>query len=342
MRKYTYNLVVYWLLCFVYLVPISKAFGQIYSTGVMDEAKRVGFNELKIIETDPVLKQAKEVVPFDKPFFLKIKRVKIGNTILTIDTVITKNYKVTVGDTIVESKIEEKTFTSRKLSKSASISKVYLSRLDNISSKIMLSGKFWKEENADSEYIYVEIDNVRPEYGYQLDVVWDGNGKDDREIYYFTTVASTLDKRLKNRVSPQIGITTVSFKLPGRTLYIPLRLMVGAYYQLRETDPDIPFKSYRIYAWQRFSAYLGLTFNTLADGYIREDLFGTSNLLVGVGYQPMDAIRITAGPLLFNQLDPNRFLANRKSLAKTLYVGITLDVKLKDLLGGLIATLGFK
>lgn len=324
------------------LLPINS-FCQT-SKNISTSGNNLGFFELKIVETDPLLKEAKETIPFDKPFFIKIKRPDRGPLIGTrIET--TEN---TVGNVKTTDKFES-TVTKVDSNKPSEIDKIQLKCLNSdliipIGSPNPITGKDFFEEKNSSEFVYIKLPSLLPESGYELTIGW--TTKSD-EVYSITTVPQSLDKRLKNRISPQIGLAFPVFKVSGSTndtrrLYVPPRLMVGAYYHPRPIDPDLPFKSYKPWALQRFSLYLGLTINSLAEDNLREDLFGSNNLLLGVGYQPADALRLTVGNLYFTEINPNRLLSNRKSIEHTLFIALSLDIKLKDLLGGLFTTLGFK
>lgn len=329
------------------LIPIDQVLSQIYSKGITKVGQTIGFLDLKVVETDPVLKVAKETAPFDKPFFLKIKRLSKGESPSGTLSLSQTNGAVPVQK--IEFKQElvpgqpPAIFPSFTSSSPSTITIIRLSDINgstplNINTGIYPAGPVY-QETPGSEHIFIKIDNLKPEIGYQLTVIWD-NGTS--ETYSFTTVPPSLDKRLKNRLSPQIGVTRAFFKVGQNGSYNPFSLMLGTYYQPRAVDPDLPIGSYKPFALQRFSLFFGLTINSMADGYIRDDLFSTSNLLTGIGYQPVSGIRLTGGAMIFREIDPNKLISNRKSIAATSYFGMTLDLKLKDLLGGIVTTLGFK
>lgn len=326
-------------------VLIYQAFPQ-YSKGISEIGKTIGFLEVKIIETDPVLKVAKETAPFDKPFFLKIKRPSKGDTpsgTLSLShtngtgPVQKMEFKQDLPSGMPPAAIPNFVISNPSTIIRIDLKDVNGKQLSNINNGIYPAGPVY-EENPNSEHVFIKIDNLIPEKGYQLSINWSGAN----ETYSLTTVPSTLEKRLKNRLSPQIGVARAFFKVGKNGSYNPFSFMLGTYYQLRAVDPDLPMASYKFYALQKFSLFFGLTINSMADGYIREDLFSTSNLLTGIGYQPLSGIRLTGGAMIFRQIDPNRLISNRKSIATTSYFGITLDLKLKDLLGGIVTTLGFK
>lgn len=336
------------LLANYFIIIVHKVQAQeqkLYSAGVAEKRSVVGFLELKTIETDPVLKLAKESVPFDREFFLKIKRNSKGKkaNIGKTKTDIVETIYPSTQDTIKVSrkKVEEIKEIVPLDKQEKEPSKVEGIRLIDVKKSyvVTIADEQVYQESEDSEFIFVELNNLKPDRNYKLEITW--SDKKESDNYYFTTVSPTLDKRLKQRIFSQLGVAVPIFK-NGEDIFVRPSLMLGVYYNLRQVDPDIPYKSYKSYALQRFSCLFGLTINSIAEENLRTDLIGDSNILVGIGYQPLDALRISYGQILFYEMNPNRLISDRKSIVGTTYLAVTLDVKLKDIISGVITTLGFK
>ncbi len=358
------------LACFALLIilPHKSLSQDVYSRGISKRGKNTEFLKLKIIETDPILKFAKETVPFDRPFFLKIKRKStgsLGKSIGVKTTLADSLFLVEETDsTLVTNKWslkkEETKYDTTTAKKADTIKSLVLTRTskrlilpDNellgkdYTQKIVAStyshnnqkGKVYQEKPS-SEYLFIEIPNLKPGSSYSLEITW-GSKKDSIETYYFTSVPAKLESRAKARLSPQFGVASVIFDA-GDDAFVKWSLMFGVHYHLRAIDPDIPVRTYAALSPQRLSLILGVTLNSLAQEGARSDLFGSNNLMLGVGYQMFDGVKLSVGQLLFNELNPNQLISDdQKNLVSTLYVSATVDLQLKDLFGGVISTLGF-
>lgn len=355
---------IYLLLTFLNFLSVFKSSAQdlkydslkVFSKGIIPEGKSRSILELKVVETDPILKLAKETVPFDRVFFIKLKRPSRGKNVEISATTIKKTDST---ETLKPSpNLEVKNSVSREfkgpLEKEKTIklpSKIFSISLRSsqnksittISNKVYPSpdGKVY-EDNSSSEFVYIEMPNLRPDQGYDLKISWTDSLNRSDEIYSFTTIPTTLEKRLKQQVIPQLSVASPIFKYSKNNYSLEPTLMIGFYIHPRSIDPDIPFYNYSYFSLQRFSYFAGLTINSIAEENVRGDLIGTSNIMVGIGYQPFNAIRVSYGVLFFNEINPNRLMLDRKSLAATSYVALTIDIKLKDILGGIVTTLGFK
>ncbi|MEP1032358.1 hypothetical protein [Ekhidna sp.] len=370
----TYPLLVLFLVLLI--LPI-EAWTQVSSRGISNRGKKTEFLELKIVETDANLKFAKSTVPFDRSFFIKVKRKstgspgkKLGVVTQQTDTIVTLlRDSVTSSNDTLQTKIvdtsslknEDAKYRKNSSKKPATIQSLVLTRTtqrvllpennflgsdysNNIDSSIYSysnqSGKVYQEK-ADSEFIFVEIPNLLPGSSYSLRITWDVAGKTDIEEYFFTTVPAKLESRAKERLSPQFGVASAFFKA-GDGQFAKVSLMFGVYYHLRPIDPNIPVRTYSAFSTQRLSILLGVTLNSLAEEGSRSDLFGKSNLMLGMGYQVFDGVKFSVGQLFFNELNPNQLVSDdQRELKSTLYVSATVDLQLKDLFGGVISTLGF-
>lgn len=103
----------------------------------------------------------------------------------------------------------------------------------------------------------------------------------------------------------------------------------------RAIDKNIPWRMIRHKSLRHHLSFMsGLTLKSLEVTGRREDFFGKTNLLVGLGYRLNNYLRITTGSVLFKAVDPNPFSDNRPVRASP-FVGISLDVELKELFGGI-------
>ncbi|HEV2853500.1 MAG TPA: hypothetical protein VHC97_11915 [Thermoanaerobaculia bacterium] len=85
---------------------------------------------------------------------------------------------------------------------------------------------------------------------------------------------------------------------------------------------------------RRVSLTIGLTATGVGDGKTRDDLFGTQSLLLGLGARMTNSMRLTAGGLLFKELDPNP-LVNDETLTTTYFLSFSFDIDVAPMLQGL-------
>ncbi|HEY1056581.1 MAG TPA: hypothetical protein VGE24_15650, partial [Emticicia sp.] len=266
---------------------IFPAFSQ-YTKSLYEKNSSQGFLGLSILDTDSVLKFAKESAAFDKPFFIKIKRLSKGsaNPALAKRTDITTyTGAMVLPDTLhrpvpalpsgfvrassVEIKTETPIPNPPTAKAPAKVVAIFLEgkkKHDELNANVhefspmATNGDVYEEKN-DSEFIFIRIRPLKPEKSYKLTIVWRLDGeKFETEEYRFTTATQTLEKRLKQKIIPQIGVTAVLFKSTnsdGKVLkiYAKPSLMLGFHYYPRPIDPDISFslKTYKPWALQRFS-----------------------------------------------------------------------------------------
>ncbi|MEQ8812784.1 MAG: hypothetical protein RIE59_27175 [Imperialibacter sp.] len=137
------------------------------------------------------------------------------------------------------------------------------------------------------------------------------------------------------------GYGMVFFK-NGSNLFTKSTLVFTVNYNLKPVDKDVSLRTYPFYSLNRVSAVLGLATTSIAEEGVRANLLGSNNLIVGVGYHPIHSVRVSYGALLFSEIGPNKILSNNQQLKATPYATVTLDLNLKDLLGGIVAALGIK
>ncbi|WP_342087116.1 hypothetical protein [Dyadobacter sp. OTU695] len=326
------------------------------SKGTTKETKDLGYTELKVIEIDSVLKIAKETAPFDKSFYIKIKRLSKGAKATPLGnktrTVKTTSKVQTLNQGTVDEKTREETVTDvfteeipgiTKATPPAVLMSLELSTINFLKKKKILDEVIQIEPSKpSSDFVYLRVNPLLPERPYTVKVTWKQGDVYTPEEYHFSTVSSSLDKRLTQRLIPQIGVMAGQFKVGKKKYDREVSLLFSVYYHFRPIDPDIPFKSYQPLAWQRWSIMGGVTINSFAKDNVRDDLVGNNNLVLGVGFQPFDALRVSYGAMFFNEIHPNLLLSDSKSIKATSYLALTLDIKLQDLLGGIITTLGLK
>lgn len=357
--------------CLVLLVALllpETTLSQVKARGISNRGSMLEFLELRVVETDATLKFAKSTVPFDRPFFLKIRRIKQGTSGVVagwstdkVDTMHiikdTVDLKITRTNSFLS---EKKVVDNSQKQPAATIESVYLIRTTerailpknqmlgndykieinkNIYSSGNQKGKVY-QESTNSEFVFVEIPNLKPNSSYQLEIDWRTSGRLEKEIYYFTTVPAKLESRAKERLTPQFGVANVIFN--GDNSFYKVSLVFGVYYQIRPVDPDIPVRNYAVFSTQRLSLLLGVTLNSLSSE-TRGNLLGNSNLMLGAGYHAFDGVRFSVGQVIFTDIsEENGSHDQNKDLSSTLYVSATIDLELQDLFGGIISALGLQ
>ncbi len=78
----------------------------------------------------------------------------------------------------------------------------------------------------------------------------------------------------------------------------------------------------------------GVTLSSISQQNQTKDFFGTTSLLVGLGFRLGNAIKLTAGSLTFYKSDTNPLVA-RRSLAVAPFTGVSIDLDLKPLFNGI-------
>jgi hypothetical protein len=84
---------------------------------------------------------------------------------------------------------------------------------------------------------------------------------------------------------------------------------------------------------RRFSMLLGATMQDINESGQREGLFANRGLILGAGLRLNRSIRISAGSLLFRELDPNP-LVNSKHLGGTYFFSVSFDWDVRDSFAG--------
>ena len=143
-----------------------------------------------------------------------------------------------------------------------------------------------------------------------------------------TSEIFTFETRAKFRITPDFGYVGYGFQegFNGFTPYLGFQI------EFRYFDKNIPFKLIpNKTIWHRLSFNTGITLASLKKDGQREDFFKDKSLLMGFGFRLSNALRLTGGTIIFNREDPNPLIDN-KQLGVTPFVGLSIDLSLKQLL----------
>lgn len=119
---------------------------------------------------------------------------------------------------------------------------------------------------------------------------------------------------------------------------------LGINFAIRPMDSDIPFrqliKNRNIHWYERFTVNLGLTLNSITKQNYRANLFGNDNVMLGLGFKLSHVFNVNFGGLIYNNVDPNPLL-DKKTLGVAPYVGVSINLKIKDALGDIAKAFGY-
>lgn len=158
-------------------------------------------------------------------------------------------------------------------------------------------------------------------------------------VYSASHHAGTTDVfefKIRNtfRIVPDFGVIVVwrgtsAYAISDITPYLGFRI------NLRPINKDVPFRLVRYKTiMHRLSIMSGVTLSSLNIAGQREDLFARFSLLTGVGFRLNNVVKVTGGTVWFKAMDPNPGI-DRKRLAFSPYAGLSLDLDLQDLFGGI-------
>ena len=104
----------------------------------------------------------------------------------------------------------------------------------------------------------------------------------------------------------------------------------------RPMDKNIPLRMIRYKSWRhRVSFMSGVTLRSLKIENQREDFFSGSSLITGLGFRLTNYLRLTSGVVWFKATDPNPLTSN-KPLRFLPYVGVSIDLDVQKLFGGIV------
>ncbi|MDB5117686.1 MAG: hypothetical protein JWQ79_3178 [Mucilaginibacter sp.] len=106
---------------------------------------------------------------------------------------------------------------------------------------------------------------------------------------------------------------------------------LGFHVNLRPMNTDIPFSQIpNKNLWSYLSLNAGVLVGSLAEQGKRDGLIGATSVYTGLGVNFSHEFRLTFGSVWFRQDDPNP-LISKKSVGATPYVGLSMDLRLKDI-----------
>ncbi|MDB5144540.1 MAG: hypothetical protein JWQ66_3253 [Mucilaginibacter sp.] len=118
---------------------------------------------------------------------------------------------------------------------------------------------------------------------------------------------------------------------PGLKGFLPY---VGFHVNLRPMNTDIPFSQIPdkdILSYLSLNA--GAVIGSLAQAGERDGLVGGTSIYTGLGVNFSHEVRLTFGGVWYRKYDPNP-LINRKTAGATPYIGLSIDLRLKDIYNG--------
>ncbi len=151
-----------------------------------------------------------------------------------------------------------------------------------------------------------------------------------------TSVNFNFDTRTNFTLTPDFGYVYYGFSKE----FYGVAPYIGAQIEFRYFDKNVPFQLIcKKSIWHRLSFSTGITLTSLKKDRQREDFFLNKSLVAGIGVRLSSAVRITTGTILFNRLDPNPLLENKR-LSVTPFIGLSIDLRLKSLMGDANAIFG--
>lgn len=283
-----------------------------------ERGRSIDYYNDEAIKVDSSLGRFDTVAPFDRPFLITLSKVPITRGV----------------DSLVLKRLDKRNvfFFSRLFGAK------YQNRLSkNYEQKITPIQQFNTSVNRNKPSETFVIPAVHPGVRYKLYIKW--KSQYDFDSVSFNTNASTFKQRIQRRLVFHLGIAVAAFK-NVKNSYKP-STMLALYYHPRPINPNNPVRSYKGYAPQRFSIMAGLTLNSFSEERLRDDLFGNSNLLLGLAYQPFDGVRFGVGRMFFTELSDNIFRPNESSVGGTLFYSASVHISFQEMFSGLFGLIGF-
>jgi hypothetical protein len=155
------------------------------------------------------------------------------------------------------------------------------------------------------------------------------------EVLALNTNIINFKTRGENLINPCFGFVALGTLQSSKSTFWDVPGYIGFHINLRPIDKNIPFRLLPNRGIQHYlSFFAALTLTSLGEEGKREDLFGKKSLLTGVGFRVNNAIRLTAGTAWVKKIDPDP-ITTKKSAAVLPYIGVSVDLDLKGLFGGL-------
>lgn len=163
-------------------------------------------------------------------------------------------------------------------------------------------------------------------------------GHVEENVSFVADTTGDFETRAANYISADVG-------LAWAPLLKEVFPYVGINIYLRPVNKEVPLKLLKSLAGydntleHRFSAMVGVSVTSLEKEGERDNLFGKNALLFGFGYRLTDAVRVSAGSLVFRSIDPNPVITDKK-IKFSVFASISLDWNIRETLGGLGKRIG--
>ncbi len=105
----------------------------------------------------------------------------------------------------------------------------------------------------------------------------------------------------------------------------------GVNIYFRPVNKDVPLNQKGGFG-RRFAAVIGITTSSIELENQRKGLLGTKGLMIGAGFRITDALRISAGSLLFRKIDPDPSISETR-FSTSLFMSLSIDWDIKSTLG---------
>jgi hypothetical protein len=202
---------------------------------------------------------------------------------------------------------------------------LYIGRLKELYTRLAVTAKDDKAANVVKSAITEIIRNYKPAAPGAADLFIFG------QSLRLSTTSLNFDTRTAFSITPDFGYVYYGYQneFQGLAPYL------GAQIEFRYFDKDIPFRLIANKTWLHYLSFTtGITLTSVGKAGKRDDFFSGKSLLTGLGFRLSNAIRITAGGILFYKEDPDPAIDNKK-LNMTPFVGISIDLRLKSIMGDL-------
>jgi hypothetical protein len=137
----------------------------------------------------------------------------------------------------------------------------------------------------------------------------------------------------KFRIVPDFGFIGV-FK-GSKVGFQDMTPYLGFNINFRSIDKSIPMRNVLYKSWLHYLSFIGgITLRSLKIDGKRDNFFGDNDLLTGLGFRLNNAIKLTGGVVWFRRIDTNP-LSTNKPLGCSGFAGISIDLELQSLFGGI-------
>ena len=158
--------------------------------------------------------------------------------------------------------------------------------------------------------------------------------KQARPLALGSTTELNLVSDTKLRIMPDFGFVAL-FKGDKLYTFQDFTPYLGFEVGFRAMDKNIPLRLIRYKSfWHHLSFMSGVTLRSLKIENQRDDFFGSSSLITGLGYRLNNYLRLTGGTVWFKATDPSK-LSNNKPIRISPFVGLSIDLDVQELFGGI-------